>query len=49
MKFSRAMIRPATPILIAFIRAHAESAYHPCGTMRMGAADDPLAVVDPDM
>ena len=31
-----------------FIRTHAESAYHPCGTMRMGAAHDPLAVVDPD-
>lgn len=31
----------------AFIREHAESAYHPCGTARMGAADDPLAVVDP--
>ncbi len=31
-----------------FIRDHAESAYHPCGTMRMGAADDPLAVVDPE-
>ena len=30
-----------------FIRAHAESAYHPCGTARMGRADDPLAVVDP--
>jgi choline dehydrogenase len=30
----------------AFIRDHAESAYHPCGTCRMGAADDPLAVVD---
>ena len=30
-----------------FIREHAESAYHPCGTCRMGAADDPLAVVDP--
>ena len=32
----------------AFIRDHAESAYHPCGTMKMGAADDPLAVVDPE-
>ena len=32
----------------AFIRDHAESAYHPCGTARMGAADDPGAVVDPE-
>ena len=32
--------------LDAFIRDHAESAYHPCGTARMGAADDPDAVVD---
>ena len=31
----------------AFIRDHAESAYHPCGTVRMGAADDLGAVVDP--
>ncbi|MFQ6548073.1 choline dehydrogenase [Aestuariibius sp. 2305UL40-4] len=31
-----------------FIRAHAESAYHPCGTCRMGAGDDPMAVVDPE-
>ena len=30
----------------AFIRDHAESAYHPCGTMRMGAVDDPGSVVD---
>ena len=33
--------------LDAVIRDHAESAYHPCGTCRMGAADDPGAVVDP--
>ena len=33
----------------AFIREHAESAYHPCGTARMGAASDPGAVVDPEL
>ncbi len=31
----------------AFIRRRVESAYHPCGTCRMGSADDPGAVVDP--
>lgn len=29
-----------------FIRANVESAYHPCGTVRMGRRDDPQAVVD---
>ena len=33
--------------LDSFIRDHAESAYHPCGTCRMGSAADPMAVVDP--
>jgi choline dehydrogenase len=33
--------------LDAFIRDHAESALHPCGTCRMGRADDPMSVVDP--
>jgi len=31
-----------------YIRNHVESAYHPCGACRMGSADDPLAVVDPE-
>ncbi len=31
-----------------FIREHAESAYHPCGTCKMGARTDPMAVVDPE-
>ncbi|WP_171101882.1 choline dehydrogenase [Ruegeria sp. HKCCD7255] len=34
--------------LNAFIAEHAESAYHPCGTCKMGRAEDPSAVVDPE-
>ena len=32
----------------AFVRQKAESAYHPCGTCKMGEPADPMAVVDPE-
>ncbi len=32
-----------------FIRDHAESAFHPCGTCKMGSRDDFMAVVDPEL
>lgn len=34
--------------LDAFIAQAVESAYHPCGTCKMGAVSDPMAVVDPE-
>jgi choline dehydrogenase len=33
----------------AFVRETVESAYHPCGTCRMGAEHDEMAVIDPQM
>ena len=33
--------------LDGFIKEHVESAYHPCGTCKMGRADDAMSVVDP--
>ena len=33
----------------AFVREKVETAYHPCGTCRMGAAGDPQSVVDPQL
>jgi choline dehydrogenase len=52
--FVRHEIRPGAAVqsdaeIDAFIREHAESAYHPCGTARIGRRDDPLAVVDPEL
>jgi choline dehydrogenase len=45
-------IRPGADVaddeaIDSFVRRHVESAYHPCGTCKMGASDDPMAVVDP--
>ena len=50
--FVRREIQPGVDVqsddeLDGFICDHVESAYHPCGTARMGRADDPMAVVDP--
>jgi choline dehydrogenase len=50
--FAKHEIQPGAAVqsdddLNGFIRDHAESAYHPCGTCRMGRADDAGAVVDP--
>jgi choline dehydrogenase len=50
-RFAADEIQPGSAVesdaeMDGFVRAHAESAYHPCGTCRMGAADDPHAVVD---
>jgi choline dehydrogenase len=46
-------IQPGTDVqsddaLNAFIKDHVESAYHPCGTCKMGDATDTMAVVDPE-
>ncbi|MBE2274754.1 MAG: choline dehydrogenase [Rhodobacteraceae bacterium] len=51
--FVRYEIQPGTALqsdaeIDGFIRDHAESAYHPCGTCRMGRASDRMAVVDPE-
>ncbi len=51
--YVKAEIQPGVDLqtdadLDGFIRAHAESAYHPCGTARIGRRNDPMAVVDPE-
>ncbi|MCC0044228.1 MAG: choline dehydrogenase [Brucellaceae bacterium] len=40
--------RTSDDALDDYIREHVESAYHPCGTCRMGRADDPMSVIDPE-
>jgi choline dehydrogenase len=49
--FVRHEIQPGADVqsddaLNSFIKDHVESAYHPCGTCKMGDATDPMAVVD---
>ncbi len=52
--FSGQRIAPAPGLstddeLNDYIKDAVESAYHPCGTCKMGAATDPMAVVDPEL
>lgn len=49
--FTRHEIQPGNRVqsddeLDEFVRSNVESAYHPCGTVRMGRQTDPTAVVD---
>ena len=50
-KYAGAEIQPGADVetdaqIDAFVREHGESAYHPCGTCKMGSPKDPMAVVD---
>ena len=52
-QYAGAEIAPGADIagdkdLDEFVAREAESAYHPCGTCRMGDSEDPGAVVDPE-
>ncbi|MBI2718695.1 MAG: choline dehydrogenase [Rhizobiales bacterium] len=52
-RYAGAEIQPGKEVqsdaeIDGFIRQHCESAYHPCGTCKMGAASDRQAVVDPE-
>ena len=51
VKYAGAEIQPGKDVetdgqIDSFIRQHCESAYHPCGTCKMGQPSDPMAVVD---
>jgi choline dehydrogenase len=51
--FAKSEISPGKEIqsddqLNDFIRNNVESAYHPCGTCKMGDKSDPMSVVDPE-
>ena len=51
LKYAGREIQPGSAVqsdteIDAFIRQHCESAYHPCGSCKMGSAKDVTAVVD---
>ena len=51
LKYAGREIQPGIAVqsdaeIDAFIRQHCESAYHPCGSCKMGSANDVTAVVD---
>ena len=51
--FAKSEVSPGKEIqsdeqLNDFIRDNVESAYHPCGTCKMGDKSDPMSVVDPE-
>jgi len=51
LKYAGREIQPGSAVqsdaeIDAFIRQHCESAYHPCGSCKMGSAKDVMAVVD---
>jgi choline dehydrogenase len=53
-QFHGAELEPGSAVqsdadLLAFICEKAETIYHPIGTCRMGATDDAMAVVDPEL
>jgi choline dehydrogenase-like flavoprotein len=41
--------RDNTAQIEQFLRAHSDTEYHPSGTCKMGPANDPMAVVDPEL
>jgi choline dehydrogenase len=53
-RFIKAEVLPGSDVesddeWLAYMRATAETVFHPSGTCRMGRADDPMAVVTPDL
>ena len=54
MPYIKSEIQPGPDVVSnaefgAYIRETCETVYHPAGTCKMGAANDPLAVVTPEL